>query len=229
MRYPALLAAASRPVHSPRRPTPRHPQPAIKSAGQSSYCSDISYPPEESFAAGNKAIGSDINYGTGIANLMGVKATFKNTTFDWIIAGPEDEALRRGNQRMNDTPERRKQVDFVDYLKVGQSLMVKRATRSTSRRSRPSRASASRSSRARRTATSSRPVDEARRRPARRRSDRDLPEGHRRGFSAEARPRRLYSATRRWSPTTRQDKSFSIGGSPMTRSGWESRFHGRPV
>jgi polar amino acid transport system substrate-binding protein len=27
---------------------------------------------------------------------------------------------------MNDTPERRKQVDFVDYLKVGQSLMVKK-------------------------------------------------------------------------------------------------------
>ena len=26
---------------------------------------------------------------------------------------------------MNDTPERRKQVDFVDYLTVGQSLMVK--------------------------------------------------------------------------------------------------------
>ena len=27
---------------------------------------------------------------------------------------------------MNDTPDRRKQVDFVDYLKVGQSLMVKK-------------------------------------------------------------------------------------------------------
>ena len=27
---------------------------------------------------------------------------------------------------MNDTPERRKQVDFVDYIKVGQSFMVKK-------------------------------------------------------------------------------------------------------
>ena len=27
---------------------------------------------------------------------------------------------------MNDTPDRRKQVDFVDYLKVGQSIMVKK-------------------------------------------------------------------------------------------------------
>jgi polar amino acid transport system substrate-binding protein len=102
------------------------PPPAIKSAGQIVYCSDISYPPEESFAAGNKPIGSDIDIGTGIAKLMGVKATFKNTTFDSIIPALTTKKCDAIISGMNDTAARRKQVDFVDYLKVGQSLMVKK-------------------------------------------------------------------------------------------------------
>jgi polar amino acid transport system substrate-binding protein len=102
------------------------PPPAIKSAGQIVYCSDISYPPEESFAAGNKPIGSDIDIGTGIAKLMGVKATFKNTTFDSIIPALTTKKCDAIISGMNDTASRRKQVDFVDYLKVGQSLMVKK-------------------------------------------------------------------------------------------------------
>jgi polar amino acid transport system substrate-binding protein len=102
------------------------PPPAIKSAGQIIYCSDISYPPEESYAAGNKAVGSDIDIGTGIAKLMGVKATFKNTTFDSIIPALTTKKCDAIISGMNDTASRRKQVDFVDYLKVGQSLMVKK-------------------------------------------------------------------------------------------------------
>jgi polar amino acid transport system substrate-binding protein len=102
------------------------PPPAIKSAGQIVYCSDISYPPEESFAAGNKPIGSDIDIGTSIAKLMGVKATFKNTTFDSIIPALTTKKCDAIISGMNDTAARRKQVDFVDYLKVGQSLMVKK-------------------------------------------------------------------------------------------------------
>jgi polar amino acid transport system substrate-binding protein len=102
------------------------PPPAIKSAGQIVYCTDISYPPEESYAAGNKPVGSDIDIGTGIAKLMGVKATFKNTTFDSIIPALTTKKCDAIISGMNDTASRRKQVDFVDYLKVGQSLMVKK-------------------------------------------------------------------------------------------------------
>ncbi len=101
------------------------PPPAIKSAGKIVFCSDISYPPEESFAAGNKPIGSDIDIGTGIASQMGVKASFKNTTFDSIIPALTTKKCDAIISGMNDTASRRKQVNFVDYLKVGQSLMVK--------------------------------------------------------------------------------------------------------
>jgi len=97
----------------------------IKSAGKIVFCSDITYPPEESYQ-GSKAVGSDIDIGTALAKQMGVKADFKNTGFDSIILalkGKKCDAIISG---MNDTATRRKQVDFTDYLKVGQSFMVKK-------------------------------------------------------------------------------------------------------
>lgn len=102
------------------------PPPAIKSAGHIVFCTDATYPPEESIPTGStNPIGSDIDIANAVAAQMGVKAQFKNTTFDSIIAaltGKKCDAVISG---MNDTPQRRKQVDFVDYLKVGQSIMVK--------------------------------------------------------------------------------------------------------
>lgn len=97
----------------------------IKKAGKIVYCSDITYPPEE-FYKGSKAIGSDIDIGTEIAKRMGVKAQFKNTGFDGIIAALLAKRCDAVISGMNDTSDRRKSVNFVDYLSVGQSLMVKK-------------------------------------------------------------------------------------------------------
>src|SRR5437870_8432826 len=100
---------------------------SIKSAGTLVFCSDITYPPEESYKAGTTTPeGSDIDIGSDIARRMGVKARFDNTGFDGIIAAllaKKCDAIISG---MNNTPERLKQVAFVDYLKVGQSFMVKK-------------------------------------------------------------------------------------------------------
>ncbi|MDX6543445.1 MAG: polar amino acid transport system substrate-binding protein [Gaiellaceae bacterium] len=98
---------------------------SVKSAGSLVFCSDISYPPEE-FYKGSTPVGSDIDIGTEIAKRMGVKAQFDNTGFDGIIPalqGKKCDAIISG---MNDTPERQKQVAFVDYIDVGQSFMVKK-------------------------------------------------------------------------------------------------------
>ena len=102
-----------------------NPPANIKSAGKIVFCSDITYPPEESYQ-GTKPIGSDIDIGTAIAAQMGVKADFKNTTFDSIIAALKAKKCDAIISGMNDTAARRKQVDFTDYLSVGQSLMVKK-------------------------------------------------------------------------------------------------------
>ncbi len=98
---------------------------AIQSAGKIVWCSDVTYPPEE-FFQGTKPVGSDIDIANAISSMLGVTAEIQNTGFDGIIAallGDKCDAIISG---MNDTPERAKQVDFVDYLSVGQSLMVKK-------------------------------------------------------------------------------------------------------
>lgn len=101
------------------------PPPAIKSAGKIVFCTDATYPPEESLQ-GTKFVGSDIDFATGVASQMGVKATFKNTTFDSIIAALKAKKCDAIISGMNDTAARRKQVNFTDYLKVGQSILVKK-------------------------------------------------------------------------------------------------------
>jgi polar amino acid transport system substrate-binding protein len=100
---------------------------SIASAGKLVFCSDITYPPEESYKQGTTTPeGSDIDIGNYIAEKMGVKARFDNTGFDGIIAALLAKKCDAVISGMNDTPERRKQVAFVDYLKVGQSFMVKK-------------------------------------------------------------------------------------------------------
>ena len=101
------------------------PPAGIAQAGKIVYCTDATYPPEE-FFQGSKIVGSDVDIGTAVAKLMGVRAEFKNTIFDSIIPAllvKKCDAIISG---MNDTAERRKQVNFVDYLRVGQSVMVKK-------------------------------------------------------------------------------------------------------
>jgi len=100
---------------------------SVKSSGALVFCSDITYPPEESYKPGTTTPeGSDIDIGKYIADKMGVKARFDNTGFDGIIAALLAKKCDVIISGMNDTPERRKQVTFVDYLKVGQSFMVKK-------------------------------------------------------------------------------------------------------
>jgi polar amino acid transport system substrate-binding protein len=95
----------------------------IKSAGRVVFCSDITYPPEE-FYQGTTPMGSDIDVGKEIARRMGVTARFDNTGFDGIIAALLSKKCDAIISGMNDTADRRKQVDFVDYIAVGQSFMI---------------------------------------------------------------------------------------------------------
>lgn len=117
----AAIAAGALAVAATAKVTP---PPAIKAAGKIVFCTDATYPPEESLQ-GTKFVGSDIDIATAVAKQMGVKAEFKNTTFDSIIAAVKAKKCDAIISGMNDTPQRAKQVSFIDYLSVGQSLMVK--------------------------------------------------------------------------------------------------------
>jgi polar amino acid transport system substrate-binding protein len=120
----ATLVLGGTAAAAARRPAVRPPATVAK-AGRIVYCSDITYPPEE-FYRGSTPVGSDIDIGAAIARRMGVKAQFDNTGFDGIIAALLAKRCDAIVSGMNDTAQRRKSVSFVDYLAVGQSLMVKK-------------------------------------------------------------------------------------------------------
>jgi len=86
------------------------------------FCSDISYPPEEMVLNG-KTTGSDIDIGTEVAKRLGMSVRFENTGFDGIVAALLSNKCDAIISGMNDTPQRRKSIAFVDYLSVGQSLI----------------------------------------------------------------------------------------------------------
>jgi polar amino acid transport system substrate-binding protein len=97
----------------------------IASAGKLVFCSDISYAPEEFYAKdGTTAQGSDIDIAAAIAKAWGVTVEIDNTGFDSIILALNAKKCDLVISGMNDTADRQKQVDFVDYLKVGQGLLV---------------------------------------------------------------------------------------------------------
>lgn len=87
------------------------------------FCSDLAFPPME-FLEGSTPKGADIDIGNEVAKRLGRKATFSNVGFDGIIAALGANRCDAIISGMNNTPERAKQVDFINYLNVGQSLMV---------------------------------------------------------------------------------------------------------
>jgi polar amino acid transport system substrate-binding protein len=98
---------------------------SIKAAGKLIWCVDVSYPPEEFYAAdGTTAQGSDVDIANDIGKRFGVTTEIDNTGFDGIIPALTAKKCDLIISGMNDTPERAKQVDFVDYLKVGQGILV---------------------------------------------------------------------------------------------------------
>jgi polar amino acid transport system substrate-binding protein len=101
------------------------PPQAIADAGKIVWCVDVSYPPEEFYGAdGTTAQGSDVDIANDIGRRMGVDTQIDNTAFDGIIPALLADKCSLIISGMNSTEERKQQVDFVDYLKVGQSLLV---------------------------------------------------------------------------------------------------------
>jgi polar amino acid transport system substrate-binding protein len=98
--------------------------PAASAQEKLVFCSDLAFPPME-FLQGSEPIGADIDIGNEVAKRVGRTAEFTNVGFDGIIAALQSNLCDAIISGMNNTPERAKQVDFVNYLFVGQSLVVK--------------------------------------------------------------------------------------------------------
>jgi polar amino acid transport system substrate-binding protein len=91
----------------------------VKSAGVLKIGTDASYPPFESMDDdGKTVVGLDADLGKAIAETLGVKVKMIPTAWDGIIPALRAKRFDLIMSAMDDTVERQKQVDYVDYMQV---------------------------------------------------------------------------------------------------------------
>src|SRR6266508_4626475 len=100
---------------------------AIQQSKEIKVGSDIAYAPVEFYKEGTQEVqGIDLDLAQAMGQKLGVKFTFANTTFDGIIPALKASRFDIIMSAMSDTPERQKEVDFIDYFKAGTSILVKK-------------------------------------------------------------------------------------------------------
>jgi len=114
-------------------PTPAPPTPTpvasvdpttLVQKGKLLVCSDLPYPPFESFDENGNPVGLDIDMATEISNRLGLQVQIVNSVFDTIIAAVTSGKCDIIVSDMNVTTDRSKQISFIPYLKIGQSMLV---------------------------------------------------------------------------------------------------------
>jgi len=99
---------------------------AVKSTGTLTIALDATYAPDEFIAPdGSTIVGMDADLATAISQVLGLKPTLVNATFDTIIPGIQSGKYGMGASSFTDTIAREKVVDFVDYFTAGEGFYVK--------------------------------------------------------------------------------------------------------
>lgn len=98
----------------------------VKKAGKLIVAIDATYPPMESEGPDGKPVGFDIDFANELASRLGVKAEFVVMNWDGILAGLASKRYDVIISSMNITDERKKQVDFVEYVKMSQLFISKK-------------------------------------------------------------------------------------------------------
>jgi polar amino acid transport system substrate-binding protein len=98
---------------------------AIKSAGAITVAMDATYAPDEFVASnGSTIVGMDADLADAIGQVLGLKVTLVNATFDTIIPALQSGKYALGMSSFTDTKAREKQVNFVDYFVAGEGYYV---------------------------------------------------------------------------------------------------------
>jgi polar amino acid transport system substrate-binding protein len=98
---------------------------AIKSNGTLTVALDATYAPDEFVAAnGSTIVGMDADLADAIGQVLGLKVTLTNATFDTIIPALQSGKFDLGMSSFTDTKARQKVVNFVDYFVAGEGYYV---------------------------------------------------------------------------------------------------------
>ena len=93
--------------------------------GSLSVGSELTYPPKEFVnTATGQPTGFDIDLITAMAERMGLKTNIVSTRFDTIIDDLNNKRFDVVISGMHVTPAREQKVDFVEYARSGESLLV---------------------------------------------------------------------------------------------------------
>ncbi|MCW2956108.1 MAG: basic amino acid transporter substrate-binding protein [Thermoleophilia bacterium] len=95
----------------------------LEASGEFVVCTDVPYPPAE-FLEGTKFVGYEIDIMDEVADRLNTEAVYEKTLFDAIIPALQSNKCDAIMSSMNVTPEREREVAFVEYMEIGQSLMV---------------------------------------------------------------------------------------------------------
>jgi polar amino acid transport system substrate-binding protein len=119
---PTATASAASPVSSVAAEVPA----AVKAKETLSVAADATYAPNEFIASdGHTVIGWDADLAKALGQMLGLKISMVNATFDTIIPGLASGKYDLGMSSFTDTKVREKTVDFVDYYEAGTSFFVK--------------------------------------------------------------------------------------------------------
>lgn len=89
--------------------------------------SDIAYAPMEYYDTdGTTVLGLDKELTDALSKQLGVRFEWRNATFDGLITQLKSKRIDIAMSGMSDTPERQKQIDFVDYYRAGAMLLVRK-------------------------------------------------------------------------------------------------------
>lgn len=98
---------------------------AVADAGVLKIATDASYAPNEFLKDGQgEPIGMSIDLGNAMAQVLGVKTEWTNTSFDGILNGLTAGRYDISISSFTDTKKREEQVNFVTYLSAGTSIVV---------------------------------------------------------------------------------------------------------
>ncbi|HLJ03177.1 MAG TPA: ABC transporter substrate-binding protein [Solirubrobacteraceae bacterium] len=99
---------------------------ALRQKGVLTAATDPTYAPDEFVGPdGHTIVGFDADLAAALGRAMGIKVQMVNATFDSIIPGLAAGKYDLAISSHNDTKDREKVVDFVDYFQAGESFFTK--------------------------------------------------------------------------------------------------------
>lgn len=122
------LAACALWVTTPlQAQTPRVPAPAALAAkGAINYCATIDNPPRAYFDEKQQPIGFEVELGTEIATLMGLKVNWIQLKFPGLVPALQAQQCDAIMQELFIRPERLEIIDMVPFSRTGQQIVVRR-------------------------------------------------------------------------------------------------------